>query len=50
MRTLRAKILSVCGDEIDPGDLDLILERLCRKPGSGRVFFIRPRERGGYGF
>lgn len=35
---------------IDPGDLGLILERLCREPGSGRRFFLYPRASGGYDF
>lgn len=35
---------------IDPGDLGLILERLCREPGSDRRFFLRPRANGGYAF
>jgi len=35
--------------DIDPHDLDLIIERMCRQPGSGRRFFIRPLRGGGYG-
>jgi hypothetical protein len=36
--------------DIDPGDLGLILERILRPVGSGRRFFIRPRDDGGYDF
>lgn len=36
--------------EVDPSDLDLIIERLCRLPGDRGRFFIRPRKDGGYGF
>jgi hypothetical protein len=49
MRAMYAKIKDRCSD-IDPGDLGLIIERMCRPPGSGRRFFIRPLEGGGYGF
>jgi hypothetical protein len=34
----------------DPGDLMLILERMLRKPGSNRRFFIYPNKSGGYAF
>lgn len=47
MIELRAKVAHL---KMDPGDRDLIVERLCRQPGSGRRFFIRPRKGGGYGF
>lgn len=36
--------------DVDPGDLWMIIERLCREKNSGRRFFIRPRSGGGYGF
>ncbi len=49
MRTLRAKIEARTLN-IDPDDLGLIIERLCRAPNSGRRFFIRPRKDGGFGF
>jgi hypothetical protein len=49
MRALYAKIGDQCR-HIDPGDLGLIIERLCRAPNSGRQFFIFPRQGGGYGF
>jgi len=48
MRALYTKIQAKC-PEIDPGDLNLIVERMCRRPGSGRRFFIRPLAVGGYG-
>ena len=47
MREMRAKIGDI---DVDPGDLGMIIERLCRAPNSGRRFFIRPRIGGGYGF
>jgi hypothetical protein len=49
MAVLKAKIdpLKI---GIDPDDLDLIIERLCRLPGDGRRFFIHPRQAGGYDF
>jgi hypothetical protein len=49
MRAMHAKIGERC-KHIDPGDLDLIIERMCRAPNSGRQFFIFPRPGGGYGF
>lgn len=49
MRALHEKIQGHHLD-IDPGDLGLILERLCRGPSSGRRMFIRPRKDGGFGF
>jgi hypothetical protein len=49
MRAVYAKIKDQ-GLNIDPGDLGLIVERMCRPPGSGRRFFIRPLVGGGYGF
>jgi hypothetical protein len=49
MQAARAKLADRNLD-IDPGDLDLILERLCRTPNSGRRFFIRPRQGGGFVF
>lgn len=49
MRGLYAKIGDLCRD-MDPGDLDLIIERLCRSPGSGRRFFLRSQIGGGYAF
>jgi hypothetical protein len=48
MRAMYEKIRGKCLN-IDPGDLNLIIERMCRRPGSGRRFFIRPLEGGGYG-
>jgi hypothetical protein len=36
--------------DIDPDDLDLIVEHMCREPNSDRRFFIHPRRDGGYGF
>lgn len=47
MRALYEKLQAKC-PEIDPGDLNLIVERMCRRPGSGRRFFIRPLAGGGY--
>jgi hypothetical protein len=47
MRELYEKLAVKC-PEIDPGDLNLIVERMCRHPGSGRRFFIRPLAGGGY--
>jgi len=35
---------------IDPDDLDLIIEALCRAPGSDRPFFIYPRPDGTHAF
>jgi len=49
MRAMYTKIGDQCRD-VDPGDLGLIIERLCRAPNSGRQFFIFPRKSGGYGF
>jgi hypothetical protein len=49
MRVMYAKIGDQCR-HIDPGDLGLIIERLCRAQNSGRQFFIFPRKGGGYGF
>jgi hypothetical protein len=49
MRAMHAKIEPHHLD-IDPEDLGLIIERLCRAPNSGRRFFIRPRKDGGFGF
>ena len=48
MRALYEKLAPKC-PEIDPGDLSLIVERMCRRPGSGRRFFIHPLPGGGYG-
>jgi hypothetical protein len=48
MQVVHAKIKDQCRS-IDPHDLWLIIERMCRQPGSGRRFFIRPLEGGGYG-
>ena len=48
MRRLYEHLHGKC-PEIDPGDLSLIVERMCRRPGSGRRFFIRPLEGGGFG-
>jgi hypothetical protein len=48
MRALYEKIRGKCPN-VDPEDLLLIVERMCRQPGSGRRFFIRPLEGGGYG-
>jgi hypothetical protein len=48
MRDLYEKI-HAAAPAIDPGDLLLIVERMCRRPGSGRRFFIRPLKGGGYG-
>jgi hypothetical protein len=52
LRRMRAVYATLQDQElnIDPGDLGLIIERLCRTPNSGRRFFIRPRKGGGYGF
>ncbi len=52
LRRMRAMYAKVSEQHltIDPGDLGLIIERLCRAPDSGRRFFIRPRSDGGYGF
>jgi hypothetical protein len=49
MRVMYVKIGDQCR-HIDPGDLGLIIERLCRASNSGRQFFIFPRKDGGYGF
>jgi hypothetical protein len=49
MRVMYDEIKDQCSS-IDPGDLGLIIERMCRPPGSGRRFFIRPLMGGGYGF
>jgi hypothetical protein len=49
MRAMYAKIGDQCR-HIDPGDLGLIIERLCRAPNSDRRFFIFPRQDGGYDF
>lgn len=49
MAAMYAKIGDQCR-HVDPGDLGLIIERLCRAPNSGRQFFIFPRKTGGYGF
>lgn len=48
MRAVHERIKDQC-QNIDPHDLWLIIERMCRRPGSGRRFFIRPLEGGGYG-
>jgi hypothetical protein len=48
MRALYKKLHDKC-PHIDPEDLILIVERMCRLPGSGRRFFIRSLESGGYG-
>ena len=48
MRALYEKLRGKCPN-VDPEDLILIVERMCRRPGSGRRFFIRPLEGGGYG-
>ncbi len=52
LRTMQAMYAKIRNQplNIDPGDLGLIIERLCRAPNSGRRFFIRPRKGGGYGF
>ena len=52
LRRMRAMYARIQDQDlsIDPGDLGLIIERLCRAPNSGRRFFIRPRNDGGYGF
>lgn len=47
MRAMHAKVEGRLPD-MDPHDLDLIIERLCRRFGDGRRFFIRPRIGGGY--
>jgi hypothetical protein len=47
MRALHQKIRLLC-PTIDLDDLSLIVERMCRRPGSGRRFFMRPLEGGGY--
>lgn len=47
MRALYEKLAAKC-PEIDPGDLTLIVERMCRRPGSSRRFFIHPLAGGGY--
>lgn len=47
MRAMHAKVAGRLPD-MDPHDLDLIIERLCRRFGDGRRFFIRPRKDGGY--
>lgn len=47
MRAMHEKIGIACS-HIDPHDLDLIIERMCRDPGSDRRFFIYPRSDGGY--
>lgn len=49
MRAMHARVADKCR-HIDPGDLDLIIERLCREPNSNRAFFIYPRADGGYEF
>jgi len=49
MHAVYDKIKDQCSS-IDPGDLGLIVERMCRPPGSGRCFFIRPLRGGGFGF
>ena len=53
-RALLKRIVAAQADlqlpDIDPGDLGLILERLCRAPNSGRRFFIRPIKGGGFAF
>lgn len=36
--------------DIDPGDLLLILQSLLRPIGTGRRFFLRKRDSGGYVF
>ncbi len=36
--------------DIDPGDLLLILQSLLRPIGTGRRFFLRRRDSGGYVF
>ena len=48
MREMHARLAGKV-PEIDPHDLDLIVERLCRAPGD-REFFIVPLAGGGYGF
>lgn len=49
MRAMHARIIADC-QTIDPDDLWLIIERLCRGPRSNRHFFIYPRQDGGYEF
>lgn len=49
MDSMRDKLRGRLPD-VDPSDLDLIIERLCRLPGDRGRFFIRPRRDGGYGF
>lgn len=51
MREMHAKIRAAGGcPDIDPDDLDLIIERLCRDANSSRVFFIFPQKNGGYAY
>jgi hypothetical protein len=49
MRSMRAGLADRVLD-VDPHDLDLIIERLCRLPGDGRRFFIYASNGGGYAF
>ena len=51
IQEMRAKIINsplIVG--IDPEDLDLIVERLCREPDDRRRFFLRPSSEGRYVF
>jgi hypothetical protein len=45
----RARVAPMLPD-IDPGDLLLILQSLLRPIGTGRRFFLRRRDSGGYVF
>ena len=49
IEALRARVAPQFPD-MDPGDLLLILESLCRPFGSGRRIFLREREPGVYVF
>jgi hypothetical protein len=49
MDEMRARLRGRLPD-VDPGDLDLIIERLCRLPGDRGRFFVRRRKDGGFGF
>jgi hypothetical protein len=50
VRDMRAMYRHVRHTGIDPHDLWLIVERLCRGPDSNRCFFLLPHAGGGYGF
>ena len=49
IKKMHQKIAPLVPD-IDPGDLDLILERLLRRPGRGRRVFIDKKPGGDYSF